>query len=161
MSNLSFPDYPILPYLVDWIRLNFDTSSELLPSILDKLPSLSPSALASLWSLTISHVCHGATFAAARLLHHIKASVEQGEPSSTSSSTVRQLDSMAELLAKKPEFVPSPGASVSQFQSSFLAWQEEAKLRLENNVFASHPQLTFIAKVSFDCRIRHFNSPTL
>lgn len=137
-------DFPVLPYLIDWIKINFDTTSELLPQILEELPDLGSESKENLWTLIYSHTFHGATQDASRLLSYVKSISKEN---SNSVVLTRQIELMNELLMKKPEFNPDTG-SVTEFENLFQAWQEECQNRLENGAFVGNERFIFMCKVS-------------
>lgn len=56
---LCVADFPILPYLTDWIRVNFDLTSDILPKLIEQGTELDIETSELLWTLIYSHVFHG------------------------------------------------------------------------------------------------------
>lgn len=140
----SHPDFPVLPYLIDWVRINFDNSSKLLPEIQQELPDLSQEALDQLWKLIYTHVFHGRTKEAAKLLHLVNP--KHGHSGNGASSLKTKIELMTELLEKKPMYNPRTGSFVD-FESSLSAWKDECQNRLDQRAFYGCEQLTFICNV--------------
>jgi len=120
-------------------------TSDILPGVLDQHPDLDAEKVDSLWNLIYSHVFHGLTSEAARLLPYVKS----GQGSSSSTVLNRELTLMTELLSKKPAYNPSNG-SVTEFEALWTAWRDECQHRLDQRAFFGHEQLTFICKVMLE-----------
>jgi len=135
----AHPEYPVLPYMTDWIRVNFDTSGEILPPLLNALPTLNPSEEEAFWSLAVCQVARGSTYEAALIVEHLMGVATR------SSGDRLKLELLAELLAKMP--VWRVGEGVQEFLTYFQGWQDEARQRINGGAFVGHEQCTLIAMV--------------
>lgn len=131
-------DLPILPYYMDWIKVNFDDSNSNLLRIIPELPELSEDSLDLLWSIIYKHTYHGRTKDAAKLLEFVNREQSQ--------SLAEQLGLMAELMQKKPTFQPAQ-SPISEFNVNWQLWREECEHRLGELAFCGSPQLTLLCKV--------------
>lgn len=153
MNPLAFlidiTDLPVLPYLIDWVRINFDQSSKVLLEIQPELPDLSQECIDQVWGIIYTHVFHGRTREAAKLLPYVNprhvSSTSNGVLTSASLKT--KIELMTELLVKKPQYNPRT-VSFTDFESSWVSWREECVNRLEQRTFYGSDQLTFICNVS-------------
>ncbi|CAL8074411.1 unnamed protein product [Orchesella dallaii] len=144
----SNPDLPVLPYLIDWVRINFDQSSKILPEVQQELPDLGQQCIDKVWKLIYTHVFHGRTREAAKLLPFVNPRHGNSNSNGTGSSASlkNKIDLMTELLEKKPRYNPRTG-SFTDFESSWESWREECVNRLDQRVFYGNEQLTFICHV--------------
>ena len=133
------PELPILPYYMDWIVVNFDTSEAALASLMSELPDLDPHNLSTLWSIIYTHTFHGRTSEAAKLLEFVNLD--------NSVVLADQLKLMSELMRKKPVFSPTT-SSTSDFGTAWTEWHEECENRVSNRAFSGSQQLTLLGKVS-------------
>ncbi len=136
--------------MIDWVYINFDQSSKILPDVQQELPDLSHECIEKVWNLIYTHVFHGRTREAAKLLPLVNPrhgnSHSNGVVNST--SLKNKIELMTELLEKKPRYNPRTG-SFTDFESTWNTWREECVSRLEQRAFFGCDQLTFVCNVSF------------
>jgi len=136
-------DLPVLPYLIDWVRINFDQSSKILPEVQQELPDLGQQCIDEVWKPMFST---GGQEKQPNSFHLSTHDMGTQIGTGTSASLKNKIDLMTELLEKKPRYNPRTG-SFTDFESSWATWREECVNRLEQRVFYGNEQLTFICHV--------------
>jgi len=134
----SHPELPVLPYLMDWMSVNFDHSTKILEELANEFPDLDPDSVTKIWSLIFEHTFQGRTTEASRLLKFTNRA-EDKVPES-------QISLMVELMVKMPKFVPG-SSSVTDFDAAWVYWREECENRLTQRAFQGNEQLTLLAQV--------------
>lgn len=142
-------DLPVLPYLIDWVRINFDHSSQVLAEVTqEELDLGQQECIEKVWQVIYRHVFHGRTAEAAKLFPYFNSRHGNSHSNGTATSTSlkNKIELMTELLEKKPRYNPRTG-SLTDFESNWNSWREECVNRLEQRAFYGCDQLQFICNV--------------
>ncbi|TRY95728.1 hypothetical protein DNTS_022128 [Danionella cerebrum] len=125
------PAGSLLLHLLDWVRLH---KSDVDVKASEVLQSESPTQHPFYWDVVISLVLQGRTGEARQLL------LKHGE----SSAVFRRMDA---LLQSMPVFNPAGTQTLTEFDVKWRHWHEECDRCLQDQTFASSPQLETICKL--------------
>ncbi|CAL8305615.1 unnamed protein product [Merluccius merluccius] len=129
------PGGSLLLHLLDWVRLHKADVDEKAQEVLQ---SESPSEHHSYWDVVLSYVLQGRMDEARQML------VKWSTLKPAARSMYKQMD---KLLSKMPVYNPGGNQTLTEFDVKWRHWHDEVDHCLQDNSFASDPNLELICKI--------------